>query len=146
MCLLSWESEYFICRGKLNEEAKKISLKWIGFIIFTWVILLFLGATFEGHTQAAGDWEGTTEATKLELLTNIKNVTYAHGETGTLAWVTPNPEYFKTLGEVLSWDFTFLRGSGFEIVRWVVLIPFTMAALFGLIYVFITLLQGFISR
>ena len=132
--------------------------KWIGFIVFVWIVLLFVSATFEAHTQAAGTWEGTAEASKLEYITNLKHVTYDDAETGKLAWLSPNPLYFINLVSVVGWDFTFLdcpeddpatpdvneARCPYQIIRWVFLVPFTVVALFGLSYMFITLLQGFI--
>ena len=136
-----------------------MSTKWIGFATFVWIILLFLGATFEKQTTLANTWEPGEGETALEYLVNIKNVVYADDETGKLAWVSPNPEYFVKLVQVLTWDFSFLKcpeddpltpGTDesrcvYEIIRWVVFVPFTIAVMFGLVMIFIQLLQGFIS-
>jgi len=136
-----------------------MSLKWIGFVTFVWIILLFLGSTFEKQTTLAGTWEAGEGETALEYLVNVKNITYADAETGKLAWLTPNPEYFVKLAQVLTWDFSFLKcpaddpitptidesRCGYEMIRWIVFVPFTVAVLFGLIITFVQLLQGFIN-
>lgn len=91
-------------------------------------------------------WFGKTGESTLEYLADIRHITYREGEVGPLAWVTPNPEYFQTMWQVVTWDFTFLRGEGFEMIRWIVLVPFTTAIVFGLMYSFIQLMMGFIRR
>lgn len=116
--------------------------KWLGFVIFVWVVCMFLGATFEKHTGAT--WEGATQESTLEYLMNVKHVVYQEDETGELRFVFVNQEYFETWLQVLTWDFTFLRGEGYEMVRWVFLTPFSIAAIAGLLYSFIQLMQGFI--
>ena len=99
-----------------------------------------------GDNYAVGDWFGLTGQSKLQYLTSIKHIMYEEGETGLLTWVTPNPEYFKALWQVIAWDFTFMRGEGYEIVRWIVLMPFTMAVVIGLVMTFVNFAQGFIRR
>jgi len=94
--------------------------------------------------KAVEAWAGKTGENTLEYLVNIKHVTYQEGETGALAWVTPNPDYFSALWKMFTWDFTFLRGTGYEMVRWIVLMPFSIAAVFGMIMLFIQVMQGFI--
>lgn len=94
--------------------------------------------------KAIAAWTGETEENTLEYLVNIRNVVYQEGETGALAWVTPNLGYFTKLWQMFTWDFTFLRGQSYEIVRWIVLTPFSIAAVFGMIVLFIQIMQGFI--
>lgn len=103
---------------------------------------MFMGATFEKHTGEA--WEGETGESTLEYLMNIKHIAYQESETGELHFVFFNKEYFDTLFQVITWDFTFLRGEGYEMVRWIILTPFSVAAAFGFLYMFIQLMQGFI--
>lgn len=121
-----------------------MSAKWIGFTVLIWVVCMFLGATFEQHTTGAGTWEGVTQETTLEYLMNVKHITHQEDAVGELHFVFINTEYFATAWQIISWDFTFIRGEWYEIVRWVVLIPFSIAVAFGFLYMFITLLQGFL--
>ena len=124
-------------------------IKWIGFICVVWIIGILLGGTFDGQTSATNTW-GPEGETSLEYISDIRKVTYVEGETGAFAWLTPNPEYFDAMFAMLSWDFGFLRCSGsdnncgYAYFRYIVLIPFTIVALFGFIYMFVTLLQGFL--
>ena len=94
--------------------------------------------------KAVAAWVGKTKESTLEYLVNIKHAVYQEGETGVLAWITPNPAYFSALWQLFTWDFTFLRGSGYEMVKWIVLMPFSIAAVFGMIMLFIQIMQGFI--
>jgi len=121
-----------------------VNIKWIGFMIAVWVIGMFLGATFEHHTAAAGNWEGATQESTLEYLLNVKHVVYQEDNVGELHFVFINKEYFDTLWQVFTWDFTFLRGEPYEMVRWIVLIPFSIVCALGVAYMFIQLMQGFL--
>lgn len=126
-------------------------IKWIGFIAFVWIVLLFIGATFDAQTEAADTW-GPSNDTTLNYVVDIRHILYDEEETGALSWLTPNKNYFDALLTLITWDFSFLKcsdpdeGCGYEVVRWVVLVPFTIAAIFGLIYMFVQLLQGFIPH
>ena len=122
-----------------------MSQKWLGFIIFIWIVGMLLGATFEHHTSAAGNWEGTTQASQLEFLLNVKNVVYETNSVGELHFVFISKKYFQTVWQVFSWDFTFLgTDPSYEMVRWIILVPFSICCAFGLLYMFITLVQGFL--
>ena len=126
-------------------------IKWVGFICAVWIIGMLLGATFDAQSSAAGTW-GLENESALDYITNIKRITYSEEETGRIAWLTPNPLYFDALFSLLAWDFSFLKcpesspGCGYAYFRYIVLIPFTVAALLGFIILFITLLQGFIPH
>jgi len=120
--------------------------KWIGFIIFVWVVCMFMGATFEHHTTVAGTWEGGTQESTLEYLLNVKNIATKTDQAGGVHFVGFNADYFSTLWQIFTWDFTFLRDTGYEMLRWIVLMPFSIACAFGLLYSFIQLLQGFIPH
>ena len=122
-------------------------MKWIAFFASIWIILLIIAATFDGQSSAADTW-GPEEETTLQYLSDIKKVTYAEDETGPLAYLTPNTEYFDAMGSLITWDFGFLKCSsgdddcGYAYFRYIVLSPLTLAAVFGLFLVFITLISG----
>lgn len=126
-----------------------MNIKWLGFIIFVWIIALLSAATFEESSSDAGTW-GPENETTLEYLSDIRKVVYSEEETGTFAWLTPNPLYFDAAYDLMTWDFNFLKCAsgnddcGYAYFRYIVLVPFSLVALFGLVYIFITLLQGFI--
>ncbi len=117
--------------------------KWFIFIMFVWIIMLFFSATIEKHTTSA-TWEGNTQQSTLQYLTTVKNVSYV--QTGTDAWVFIgfNPQYFKTLIGVLTWDFGYLQGDIGEMFRWIILIPITIGVIAMIGDEFIKLIQGFL--
>jgi len=119
--------------------------KWIIFVIALYIIAMFLGCTFEASTGTS--WAGTEQETTLEYLSNFKNIAYSQSETGTWAFIGINTEYFKTLWNVLTFDFAFFNDDiypGSEMIRWIFLVPFSIGIMFGLGILFIDLLQGFI--
>ena len=118
--------------------------KWIGLIVFVWITLTFLGGTFEKHTTATGDWEGDTQETQLEYLMNVKNIVAQTSGVGEVNFVLYNEEYWDSLWQMITWDFTFLRGEGYEMIRWIVFLPVAGAIAYGLAYAFVQLMQGFI--
>lgn len=126
-----------------------MNIKWLGFIIFVWIIATLMAATFDEASSDASTW-GPENETTLSYLADIRRVVYAEEETGTFAWLTPNTEYFNAAYELMTWDFGFLKCSsgnddcGYTYFRYIVLVPISLTALFGLLYIFITLLQGFI--
>lgn len=94
------------------------------------------------HTEQ--DWYANTHRTTFQYLTDFKNVTYKTTAT-TQTFVVFNPEYFKVLMGVLTWDFSFFpEGSAAEYVRYIVFVPITLAAMYVLAHDFINMLQGFI--
>lgn len=135
-----------------------MSLKWIGFVIFIWITLSFVAAIFDEQNSEAGTWPGETNETRLEYLLDFKQIMYSHSETGEAHFVLFSSEYFSVWKEIITWDYTFLRcpeddpttpdtnesRCGYAMVRWIILIPFSVTAIFGITYMFITLMQGFI--
>jgi len=126
-------------------------IKWIGFVVFVWAILLLLGATFDEQTSAGGTW-GPEHQSTLDYLSDVKRVVYADNETGSLAWLTPNPAYFNAFFEMVTWKFSFLKcpptntGCPYEYFRLIVLVPFSITAIFGIIYIFFQLVWGALGR
>lgn len=121
-----------------------MSIKWIGFITFVWIIGMIWGSTFDKQTEDAGTWFGIREESTLEYLMDFRHISYAEDETGEQHFVGFNSNYFNQWQKVILWDFTFLNGGGYEIIRWIFLVPFSIVAILGLLYMFIQLLQGFI--
>lgn len=127
-----------------------LSMKWIAFFASIWIICVLLAATFDGGSSDASTW-GPEEETTLEYLSDLRKVTYAEDETGPLAYLTPNDEYFDAMGELVTWNFGFLKCSsgdddcGYAYFRYIVLTPITLAAIFGLFLIFVQILQGLFS-
>lgn len=119
--------------------------KWVVFAVFVWIIGMFLGSTFEYHTDS--DWVGADKETTLEYLLDAKNISYSQSDTGTWNFVGFNTEYFTTLWSVMTFDFTFFNddvNSGTEMIRWIIFVPVAIGVIYGVLYAFIQLIQGFI--
>jgi len=87
-----------------------MSNKWFGFLAFIWICCMFLGSTFEGHTEAAGDWGGVTNEEFLEATTNMRAIEYQESNIGIIRFIGYGIEYFDNFVQMITWDFTFLRG------------------------------------
>jgi len=126
-----------------------VSNKWLGFVVAVWIICIFWATSYEGYGSSANpgtesQWAGTQQQSTLEYLMDLKNVNMST-QMGIVGYVIPNKDYIVTIWNVITWkEFTFLNGQPWEMVRWIVLIPFSIAAIFGIMYMFIILLMGFI--
>jgi len=49
------------------------------------------------------------------------------------------------LPKILLWDYAFLEGAGFEILRWI-LMPLSIAVVWGIVQTFIGIAQGLLGR
>lgn len=120
-----------------------MSGKWLIFILFVYIVGMFLGATFEQHATAA-TWEGSSEGvTTLSYLMNVGNAVQQTSVLGVIPLPIPNGEYFSTLFEVLTWQFAFM--ADYDMVYWILMLPFAIAGIFSLIMLFIGTITGNIS-
>jgi|WetSurMetagenome_2_1015567.scaffolds.fasta_scaffold627989_2 hypothetical protein len=120
-----------------------MAYKWIMFLSFVWIILLIFSTTLEyKHTTAT--WQTANNVSTFQYLTDFKNMSYK--TTGaTQTFIGFNIDYFNTLYNVLTWNFSFIpEDSVAEYFRWIILTPITITALYVIGREFITLLQGFI--
>ena len=118
--------------------------KWVIFAVCLWVIGMFFGATFDKVDIGTYQPAGTPMATTLDYLTNMKNISYTTSSSGTWSFVGLNTNYFKTLWQMMTFDFGFFEGDA-EIVRWIVLIPISVGILFAVFQLFVQIIQGLIS-
>lgn len=86
--------------------------KWLGFIIFVWLIGIFVGGTYEGDLGS----ELGEGKTRVEILFTPVETNY-EGTIGETKWWVASTDYWKTWLEVLVWDFPFCKpydadGSG----------------------------------
>lgn len=91
------------------------------------------------------EWMGESEETTLEYLLNPKNIVVGEDEIGWVTWWIAPFEYFRAWFKVIMWDFQFLDNTMGDLVRWIVLVPFSIAVVAGLIILFVQLLQGFVN-
>jgi len=117
--------------------------KWLGFMVFVWVILSFFASTFDKGTTAGGGWAGNTAPSKLEYLMNFKNISYQSTAAGDMNFVGINSNYFTTINDVIMWNYSFLDDYG--MVKMIILVPFSILAVLALITMFTSILFGFIK-
>jgi len=85
----------------------KINPKWLGFLIFVWLIGAFIGGTYE--QDLAKELQGETGAkSTVEFLTTPAETNY-EGIVGETKWWVASPKYWKAWMQVLTWDFPFTK-------------------------------------
>ena len=117
--------------------------KWIIFAVFVWIIGMLLGSTFEYRT--GDEWVGNAQETTLEYLIDAKNITYTQDETGEWHFVGFNQNYFDTVWQVMTFDFTFFNddiNSGTEIIRWIVFIPISVGVALAFLLALLTIMNA----
>lgn len=118
--------------------------KWIIFAVMLWIIGMLFGATYDKVDIGTYDPGGQSMTTTLNYLTNMKNIAYSTDATGASSFVGVNTDYFKTLWQVMTFDFGFFDG-GAEIFRWILLMPISVGILFAIYQLFVQIIQGLIS-
>jgi hypothetical protein len=115
----------------------------LAFLVLVWIVGALLGATYEKYDGP--DWptsESGPEKTTMDYMTDWKNITHQQ-DIGPFSMPTPNIEYFKTWGKVLTLQFDFLTGD-YWLVYYIVFMPLAAAAILTIIAAFLELAQGFI--
>lgn len=81
-----------------------MNVKWLGFLIFVWLIGIFVGGSYEGDlaTSLIGG------KSKIEYLLTPSESSY-EGVTGNTKWWAASTEYWGSWLEVLTWDFPFCK-------------------------------------
>ena len=80
----------------------KINVKWLGFVLFVWLIGTFLGLTYEGSWASANE-----SKSRMETLLSPSESTWATS-TGEVTWWSSTTGYLGAWLGVLVWDFPFL--------------------------------------
>lgn len=93
-------------------------------IMFLWVVLSFLGATFEQATTAGGDWMGNVEGqSTINYLLDVNNMTQKYEVLGIETPIPiPDGDYFATWFRIFMLRFSFIVDD-YEMVWWIVLMP-----------------------
>lgn len=119
---------------------------WLALFIFVWLIGAFLGSTFELHDTDA-EWAGsgtggytTSPITKMEYLMSISNAITSTEVLGFIPMPIPNSEYFKTVYEVVTWQWSFM--DGYEMFYWIFCAPFVMMGVLSLLLLVYGVLTG----
>lgn len=119
--------------------------KWIIFAVMLWIVAILLCASFDKADITTYSTNGSTVTSTLQYLTNFKNISYTSDTAGNWTFVGVNTNYFSTIWKVLTFDFNFMQGSGYDIVRWVVFYPITIGMMFAFAQLFLQAVQGLLS-
>jgi hypothetical protein len=129
-----------------------MSHKFVIFAVMVWMIGAILGASFDKtdiSTYAMGT-DGTTHTSvttqsTLNYLMNFQSMGYTGGTTGVWSMVKSGPSFLPTLFNVLTFNFGFMQGPGFQILRLVIFLPIGIGVFFGIWEILVNLLQGLVS-
>jgi hypothetical protein len=113
-----------------------------------WVIGALLGSTFENHeTEAA--WVGTDSTSEyptinsLEYIMSIDNAVHTT-ERGPISLPMPNKEYFSTLYNIATLQFSFITDD-YLMFYYIVIMPFVVVAVLSFAILFIGIIRGNIT-
>lgn len=114
-----------------------MSPKFIGFVIFVWVVGSILGGVLE-QVQLGSSQEGV-----LANLTSWQQITTSESW-GPWAMVTFVPNFFNSLWNMLTFNFAFIQGP-MVYVKWIILAPLIGMLVYGAIITLIGIFQRSLS-
>ena len=115
-----------------------MQLKWLMLFIFVYIVGMFLGSTFEMHTEAAGTWFGSGSAgltespqTTLSYIFNLRNIVQMQPQLGgAISLPSFNEQWFDSFFKIITWRFDFLYFDDFgRFFYWIVVFPFAGAGI-----------------
>jgi len=112
-----------------------MSVRWIAGLSFVWILGTLVSLIIEGA------WLGAGELNIMNSLTGFSVI-----EVGGIMGIPKMAIGFLTHGlpKLISWDYAFFTGK-FTIFRWI-MIPFSVAIIWGLIQLSMGAMQGILSR
>ena len=128
-----------------------MSQKYVIFAVMIWLIAATLGASFDKvdiSTYAMGtDSAGVTVTTTstLSYLLQFGKMNYTSQQTDVWSIIKSGPQFLPTLFNVLTFNFGFMQGTGYQLVRMIIFIPIGVGVLFGIWEILVNLLQGLVS-
>lgn len=115
--------------------------KWIGFLVFIWIIAAILGGISEGGTVLG---ENTTEyATVNDLLVYTEVI--SEESWGSLVSPGTHARFFGAIFKLLTLDFPFWNDYPYSIAKWIIAGPIIATLVFGLILLFFSIVQRTLS-
>lgn len=108
-------------------------VKYIGLLVFLWVVAAIVGGVIEGAAMSEN------ETGVLNDLMSWSEVSTSEAW-GPLKVIAALPDFFGSLFNLMTFDFAFFDGQ-WELVRWVLLAPLMATVVFGLIITFVGVYQ-----
>ena len=110
--------------------------RWIGFLVFIFVIGILVGSVAEGINLAEGE-----QVTTLNSMMSWSRIT-SEEDFGMIEFVGSIPQYFEGLFKTITMDFPIWPdNSPWELVRWVFWAPIIAVIVFGLVIIFFAIFQ-----
>ena len=122
----------------------------VGELTLTAVYAQTGGAGVAYTMQASPGWAGTgtggyasSPTTKLEYLMNVSNAMQRIELLGAIPFPVPNGQYFDTVFEVITWQWSFMDGYG--MFYWIFCAPFIIMGVLSMILLVYGVLTGNLS-
>ena len=109
--------------------------KWVGFLVFIWVIGALVGSVSEGTSLLTNE----TITGPVQGIMSYTEV-WSEQDWGTLVHPGTHTDFFEDLFQMLLLDFPVFEGP-WAIIRWIVLAPIVGTIVFGLILMFFSIFQ-----
>lgn len=114
-----------------------MAAKWIGLLVFVWVIAMLVGSVSEGEVLA-----GSNQTTTLnKVMTYVEVV--SEESWGTLLMPGTHLQFFEGIWELMTLDFPIFGdiNSPWQLVRWIVLGPIIATVVFGMVILFLSVFR-----
>lgn len=115
-----------------------MSYKLLAFLTGVWLIGTWLGASYEGSWA-----QSSAASTPISYLLNFGNVLQP-SNIGLWPLPIPNPQYFTTLFDVITWRWSFLQGGDTGMIYQLILI-FPLMGVASLVVLILSIIRGNVS-
>lgn len=115
-----------------------MSAKWIGFLVFVYVVAMIIGSIPTGEVLATN----STVTSPVQGVMSYVEV-WSEQDWGTLVSLSTHLNFFRNIFQMLILDFPLFGGinSPWQIVRWLVMGPVIGTIIFGLIILFVSIFR-----
>jgi hypothetical protein len=102
-----------------------IQVKWVAAILLIYIIGFILGTTYETVTFQ-NQYGGYTQESELSYLTSFgqTNTSSTSGTYNIINIPTTAPNFFNVLMNAAFLRFTFFQGQGYDMVYYIIILPF----------------------
>jgi hypothetical protein len=118
-----------------------MSGKFLAMIVFVYVLLAFLGATFEGQTSMMG----TSAQADIQTMGNLAQGSQTLPFFGILSIPVQVPGWVASAYRIVTLQFSFLMTGGAIMFYYVFLLPIAVAGVTSFIMLFLGMIRGNIS-
>lgn len=116
-----------------------MSYKLLAFLTGVWLIGTWLGATYEASWA-----QNAATSNPISYLLNFSNAVQVTQVFGLFPLPYPNPQYFTTVFDVITWRWSFLQGGDTAMIYQLILI-FPLMGVASLVVLIISVIRGNVS-